>query len=310
MGDCVETGALELRLKVPYDDEADFDARLGARAAEQGFRVPTEAQPSVGARVTLLLELRNGDALALEGVIDAHLRMDGRPGVNVRILRFPRGARGRAPSRGAPTARDGRAGLPAADEPLGDVLFADVSELVPDEPPAAFGTGTVSREIVEVVNRRAARVQRAAIALVVAALVVGVAGLAAARWLAPVRPEVASAAHVEASDRLLAEGRLTGKDGALEHLLAAKRLRPDDAATNGRLSRAADLLEGLAARALERGDVAVAKIHLDSAELAAPNRASLRAKREAIARRATAEGSSAPVQRHTADEGKRRGASR
>jgi hypothetical protein len=160
------------------------------------------------------------------------------------------------------------------------------------------------------VNRRAARVRRAAFAMAVAALVVGAAGLAAVRWLQPVGPEVATAAHVNASDRLLAEGRLIGKGGALEHLLAAKRLSPDDAATNSRLSRAADLLESLAARALERGDVAVAAIHLDWAERAAPDRASIRAKRSAIAKRASAGESAAPLQRRRAGASERRAASR
>lgn len=292
-------------MEVPCDGEEDFYARFRDRVAARGLRVPTEVQRPVGTRVKLALVLRDGRTLDLEGVVDAHVRVDERPGVNVRILHFPRDASGgAAPPPGAPAARRGSAALPAADEPLGDVLFADLPELAHDEPPAVFGAGTVSREIVEVVNRRAARVQRVAIALAVAALVVGVASLGVVRWLRPMGPE----AHVAASDRLLAEGRLTGRDGALEHLLEARRLRPDDAATNGRLSRVADLLEGLAARALERGDVAVAEIHLASAELAAPGRASIRAKREAIARRTSAGGAAAP--QRTGGDGKRRSGSR
>ncbi len=303
----METGVPDLRLKIPCNDEGDFHARLADRIAEQGLRVPTAVQRSVGCRVTLALELRNGEVLTCEGVVDAHVRMDAGPGVNVRILRFAPGGAGRAPPGATPP--DASAAMPAGDEPLEDVLFADADEVASDAPPAVFGSGTLSGEIVQIVNRRAARVQRAAIGMAVAALVIGGAGLAVARSLRPAGREAASA-HVEAADRLLAEGRLTGKDGALEHLLAAKRLRPDDAATNGRLSRVADLLEGLAARALERGDVAVATIHLASAERAAPDRASIRAKLDAIAKRASADESPPPRQRRTAAAVKRRTASR
>jgi hypothetical protein len=178
---------------------------------------------------------------------------------------------------------------PLAGEPLGDVLFGDLGadEPMPGLPDGfVFGASTVSTEIAAAVGRRTARAQRAAIAVAIAALLVAVAGLAAARGLLSQGPEAAFAAHVEAADRLVAEGRLVGKDGALEHLLAASRLRPDDAALAARLSRLADLLEALAARALERGDAAVASVHLGWAARAAPERPSIRAAQERLARRA------------------------
>lgn len=305
----MQTGVPDLRLKIPCDDEQDFYARLADHVAERGLRIATDEQRPIGTRVTVALELRNGGTLTGEGIIDAHLRMDARSGVNVRVLRFA-GGRGRAPSRASSTAApEEDAALPVGDEPLGELLFADVSEVAPEAPPAMFGSVTTSGEIVAAVRSRAARVQRAAIAMAAAAVVVGAAGLAVVRWHRPAGPEVA-AAHVEAADRLLAEGRLTGDGGALEHLLAAKRLRPDDAATSRRLSRVADLLEGLASRALERGDLAVAAIHLAAAGLAAPDRASIRAKLDAIAKRTSANESPAPPQRNTAGASRRRAGSR
>jgi hypothetical protein len=50
-------------------------------------------------------------------------------------------------------------------------------------------------------------------------------------WTWPPRAEHDAAAVRLEPDRLIAEGRIFGPDGALEALLAAKRLRPADAAT-------------------------------------------------------------------------------
>ena len=93
------------------------------------------------------------------------------------------------------------------------------------------------------------------------------------------------AARIRIADRLVSEGRILGTSGALEQLIAARQLRPDDPTTNARLDRLADMLEGLGAGALERGDLPVASVHLAAAELAAPDRASIRAKRTALAER-------------------------
>jgi len=91
-------------------------------------------------------------------------------------------------------------------------------------------------------------------------------------------------AHIGAADRRLADGRLGGADGALEHLLAAKALRPQDPRVAERLSLLADTLETLGARALERRNAAEAEVHLAAAEQAAPGRESIRAKLEALAK--------------------------
>lgn len=206
--------------------------------------------------------------------------------------------RARTGSPGA--APDGTPDLPSGDEPLGELLFGDLEVLEPEPPRDAFASSTLSGEIFATVSRRASRARRAALVVALAALVVGAGGLAAARWLPSFGAEAASAAHVEASDRLIAEGRLVGDGGALEHLLAAKRLRPGDAAAEARLSRIADVLEALAARALERGDVAVAAVHLGWAAQAAPDRASIRARLDALAQRVPPSGRAVPAPPRTA----------
>lgn len=307
----MEIAASSLRLRVPCNDQGEFWSRLADHVAQRGLRVPTDAPKPIGSHVTVALEFKNGETLTGEGVVDAHVRMDARPGVNVRILRFREAARARPAPRPAGTARTPAPELPEIttpppvrgtaleeivfDEPLGDgprCAGPLGDEPLGDEPlgPAAgyaapTFASTVSAEIVAAVRRTTRRVQRGALVLGAAALAVALAGLGAVRWLGPATPDAVWSAHMDASDRLLAEGRLVGRDGALEHLLAAKRVRPDDTSTARQLSRVADLLEALAARALERGDVAVAEIHLASAERAAPGRASIRAKREAITRR-------------------------
>jgi hypothetical protein len=89
-------------------------------------------------------------------------------------------------------------------------------------------------------------------------------------------------AHIAAADRRMSDGRLTGPDGALDHLLAARALRPEDPRVARRLALLADTLETLGARALERADVAEAEVHLAAAWQAAPDRESIRAKLEAL----------------------------
>jgi len=145
---------------------------------------------------------------------------------------------------------------------------------------------TVSTEIAAAIAGRVVRYRRAALGVAAGAALVALAGFAAHRMVGPASPEAVAAAHVEAADRLLREGRVTGKDGALDHLLAARRLRPGDAETARRLDRVADLLERLAAGALDRGDLPVAAIHLASARAAAPDRPSLGAKQAELDRRA------------------------
>lgn len=293
----VQPGVTPLRVKVPCDDEREFYARIADRIATNGLRVPLDEPRPLGARVAVALEFRNGRTLSGEGVIDAHVQLDAaRPGVNVRFLRLDPPAETPAEAKRTPSPAARAAPAPAPPPPpevevevepaepgestsaaLEEALFDDAAP-ASDAPPAGTQSFTGSAEIIAQVRHRTARAQRAAGAVAAAAIVLAVAGYAVLRLSGGPTPQAAATAHLEAADRLFSAGRITGANGALEHLLAAKQLRPADVETDARLLRAADVLESLGARALDRGDAAVASIHLAGAKLADPARPSIRAK--------------------------------
>lgn len=279
-----------LRVKVPCRDEGDFWARLADHVATNGIRIPAEVPRPVGARVRVGLEFKDGQTLSGDGVVDSHVDLDAGRGMCVRFLKLDRAAAAPLPPAGGGASASATPKLPPAlprpEAPLEEELFDDVAVGVA----APALNPTVSGEIAAALTRRGARLRWAAIGIVAAALVVAILGTVAASRLGAPSPEAVVAGHVAAADRLLAEGRLVGEGGALERLLAARRLRPGNPATAERLSRAADLLERLAASALERGDLPVASIHLASARLAAPDRASIRAKLAAVERARAAGG--------------------
>lgn len=288
-------------MKVPCDDEREFYARIADRIATNGLRVAIDELRPIGSRVAVALEFRNGRTLSGEGVIDAHVRLDAaRSGVNVRFLKLerPEEEAGAAvatppPPRAAPPSRRAEpAEVEVEVEPepvdrsaaLEEALF-DEAARASEAPPVDPQSFTGSAEIIAQVRHRTVRAQRAAALFAAAALVLAVGGYAAFRLAGgPATQEQAAAAHLEAADRLMHAGRLTGANGALEHLLAAKQLSPADAETDARLRRAADVLESLGTRALERGDAAVASIHLAGAKLADPARPSIRAKLDKVER--------------------------
>lgn len=281
-----------LRVKIPCDSEAEFYARIADRIAVHGLRVPAEVPPALGARARVALEFRDGGVLAGDAVVEEHVEVDDRPGVKVRFLKLDRPGEAPAAPGGPPALPAAPDGPRASDLELAETLFGD-------EPSGDGRIGTQgftrSTEIAAAVHRRTARFQRAAVAAAVLAILVSLGGFAVARWSgAAATPDEVAAAHVKAADRLLAEGRLTGKDGALDHLLAARRLRPEDDDAARRLDRLADMLERLATGALERGDLAVASIHLASARAADPDRRSLRAKQAELDRRARPAAATAP----------------
>lgn len=305
------TSSPVLRVRIPCQDEGEFYARLADRVAANGLRVPVDGVHPIGAHVSVALEFRDGRSLTGEGVVDAHVQLDAGPGVNVRFVRMRapgaaaggRGASAESPRASAappplrPPAPDG-----AAPEEVIVVEASGSRDLMPPLPDL-----TVSGEILSHVARRTARLQRAALALVVLAILVAIAAYAALRLRSPT-PAAAAAAHLAQADRLFSEGRFTGAGGALEHLVAAERLRPGDAATHERLSRAADLLQGLAARAMERGDLAVASVHLASARLAAPDRPAIAALQRALDERAAAAKLPPPARTRSAARERRGGA--
>lgn len=281
-----------LRVKVPCRDEDDFWARLADQVAKNGIRVPAEAPRPVGAHVRVGLEFKDGRTLSGECVVEAHVALPTGRGMRMRFLKLDGNgpATEKPPGAGAPAAA-APPRLPDPDEPLGEELFGDPEEAAAPGAPDLDATGAIAAEH----DRRGAQLRRVAIGIAVAALAVVVLGTVVVRRLAP-SDAARVAAHVAAADRLIAEGRLVGEDGALERLLAAQRIRPDDPATAERLSRAADLLERLGARALERRDLAVAAIHLSGAQRAAPDRKSIRAKLAAV-ERGRAAGTSAASRR-------------
>lgn len=268
-----------LRVKIPCRDEGDFWARLADHVAKNGLRIPAEVPRPVGARVRVGLEFKDGRTLSGDAIVDGHVALDAGRGMSVRFVRLDRDEPvGPAEPPEPALAAAAPPPLPARDEPLDEAeLFGDLEEA------AAPADLNASAEMAAEVARHGARLRRIAIGIAAAAVAAAVLGTAIARRVGP-GEEARVTAHVAAADRLLAEGRLVGDGGALERLLAAQRLRPGDPATSERLSRAADLLERLGATALERGDLAVAAIHLADARRAAPDRPSIQAKLAAVER--------------------------
>lgn len=84
----------------------------------------------------------------------------------------------------------------------------------------------------------------------------------------------AIAAQLTLADERIAAGRLAGPSGdeALDHLLSARALRPDDPRVMERLNALAAKFEQLGDLALERGDAAEAAAHYQGAVLAEPGR--------------------------------------
>jgi hypothetical protein len=286
-------------VKIPCNDERDFYARLADHIATRGLRVPTEDLRPVGTRLQVALEFRNGRTLRAQAIVDAHVQVDSRSGVNVRFLHLepdePLAPAAHPPplpgSRAGPAASDGSPASPPGSMPLEDELSGDTLEPLPDAPPEGVASLTASTEIGAMLDRRGARIRRAAIVVLAATLVLAVAVWAMVRRAGqPATPDEVVAAHVQASDRLVSEGRVTGK-AARSSISSPPGACADDARTNERLSRLADALEGLGARALERGDLAVASIHLQDALAAAPDRASIRAKLDALEKKKRPDGS-------------------
>lgn len=255
-----------VRVRLPCNDAREFEARLAGHIATKGLRIPSERRRPIGSRLRVALELKNGETLCGEAVVEAHVQLDGRAGVSVRFLRPP-----------------------AAEEPTpvgADDLVIEEGAPEPAEPPAPAPEVDplgASAEILASANRQVTLLVRGVVALSVLAFLLAGAGYAVGLGLARRSPAALAAARVAAADRLLADGRILGRDGALEQLLAARELRPGDPGVAERLSRLAALLESLGAKAIDRGDLAVAAVHLAAAELAEPTRESVRAKRAWLA---------------------------
>ena len=177
--------------------------------------------------------------------------------------------------------------VPDADP--GDLEDLEVADATADvaAPAAAADAAPVAPSTAQARARRG-RVARGLAIVAAVAVAIGWIGWSALsrRPLAPppATPERSAAdAHIAAADRRLSEARLIGPDGALEHLVEARRLVPTHGGAARRLALLADTLEALGARALERGDIDEASVQLLAARDAAPERESIRTKLATVA---------------------------
>ncbi len=299
-----------MRVKVPCNDEGDFYVRLADHVAEHGLRVPAQRPVPIGDRLRVALEFRDGGTLSGEAVVAEHIRLGEGAGLIVRFVRFDRPApdakkRASGAKPTPPPPRPAQAATPPP--PATPFAAAEIDEAIPEisgaveivAPTEASDGGGAPSRIARVTGTvraalakggavaagfiaRTSRKQRIAIA---AAAAVALGGLGLATALMGSTPERQAAAHIAAADRKLAAGHVTGDDGALEHLLEAKRLAPGNPQSAERLAHVADMLEKLGARALRRGDLEVASIHLEGAALAAPDSPGIREKLEALSKK-------------------------
>lgn len=80
---------------------------------------------------------------------------------------------------------------------------------------------------------------------------------------------------IDDADKRATAGRLTGPDSALEGLLAARELAPENADVSKRLGSLADKFEELATLAVDAGNLAEAATHMQAGLLADPSRTEL-----------------------------------
>jgi hypothetical protein len=80
-----------LRVKHPSQDGAQFLERHAARVASTGIQVPTANQRPIGSRVRLILELKSGEFVVGDAVVEAHVRIRDTPGILLRYVRLHEG---------------------------------------------------------------------------------------------------------------------------------------------------------------------------------------------------------------------------
>jgi hypothetical protein len=319
-------------VKLPSEGERDFLQRYARRIAEKGLTIPTANLRAVGSRLRLTLELKSGEVVSGEAVVESHLS-GPKPALVVRFVSLdegsivfpfsPESAATAAPARPPPPAPSPHppaaarpppqpvppAAAPRAAEELRQAademedLFGpeDAAPLrtpVPSrarapEPPGR-GTGDAvdrppgppdyGEEPPRVPARRRGKLLAIGVVILAAAAVGVFAAFRAFRDTTSPAPPVAKApdevaALLAAADRDIGAGRLSGPEGALEHLVKARALAPADGRVRDRLRLLADTFEAFAARALDRGDAREARVHLAAAEQAEPRRPSLSEKR-------------------------------
>lgn len=113
-----------IRVKHPSQDRAQFVERYAARVAANGISMPTANLRPVGTRVRLILELKSGDVVVGDAVVEAHVRIRDTPGISLRYVRldesgivFPLPPAGRTTAPTAPSPAEATRPPPPARAP-------------------------------------------------------------------------------------------------------------------------------------------------------------------------------------------------
>lgn len=77
-----------IRVKHPCQDRAQFLERYAERVAAKGVQMPTANLRPVGSRVRLILELRSGEQVVGDAVVEAHVRIRDATGISLRYVRL------------------------------------------------------------------------------------------------------------------------------------------------------------------------------------------------------------------------------
>ncbi len=294
-----------VRVRHPCADLVEFRARFARAIATQGLFAPAVRQRPVGTRVDLAIELRDGSCVRGEAiVVDAESAEDGRPGLTFRFVQIVEGSLEYEEPIPEPSAATRSTAFLAEAKPFDGLLAADAQGALLDaaivvcEPLA----GAEPEETIEVPLRedvldtrsamdaaktaRRADSRRVRLGIVLAVGGGVVVAALAAYFVAGSGTRRALEREIHVADERLAEGRLAGGgDAALDHLVAARSIRPGDPRVRERLRLLADKLEELAESALSRGDYAEAAVHLTAASQADPARRSVHVRLGEIARR-------------------------
>ncbi len=81
-----------IRVRLPFQDRREFLTRFAPVIAAKGFRIPTSKLRPVGSEIRLVLELRNGEVVSGDAVVEAHVQVGGGPALSVRYRRLHEGS--------------------------------------------------------------------------------------------------------------------------------------------------------------------------------------------------------------------------
>lgn len=81
-----------IRVRLPFQDRREFLMRFAPVIAAKGVRIPTSKLRPVGSEIRLVLELRNGEVVSGDAVVEAHVQVGGGPALSVRYRRLHEGS--------------------------------------------------------------------------------------------------------------------------------------------------------------------------------------------------------------------------